>query len=77
MKKLFILLTPILVIAISPFETPKEYHLDLSKFDTKRTEENIKAMENKTVICRYVCDKKIYKEQKIADAIFFYKNTAK
>ena len=77
MKKLLILFLPIFLMAISPFETPKEYYLDLSKFDTKRTKENIKAINNKTVSCRYVCDKKVYKEQKIADAIFFYKNSAK
>lgn len=73
MKKLFLLLIPILIMAQSPFETPKAYHLDLSKFNTKRTKENTKAMENEVVTCRYVCDKKIYKEQKIADAISFYK----
>jgi len=34
MKKLFLLLIPVLIMARSPFETPKEYNLDLSKFDT-------------------------------------------
>jgi hypothetical protein len=42
-------------------------------FDTKRSEVNQKVIENKKLKCRYVCDKKIYKEQKIADAISFYK----
>ena len=77
MKKLLILLLPILVMAISPFETPRLYNLDFSKFDTKRTKENMQAIDNKTIACRYVCDKKIYKEQKIADAIFFYKSSTK
>lgn len=77
MKKLTVLFTPIILLALSPFETPKEKGFDLSVFDTKRTIENIKAMKNKTVTCRYVCDKKIYKEQKIADAISFYKSETK
>jgi len=46
-----------------------------SSFETKVSPENRKAMENKKVKCRWVCDKKIYKEQKIADAISFYKNS--
>jgi len=73
MKKLLILLSPIFLIAQSPFETPKEHAFNLSAFNTKRTIENTKAIENKVVKCRYVCDKKIYKEQKIADAISFYR----
>jgi len=36
---------------------------------------NKKAMENEKIKCRWVCDKKIYKEQKIAQAISFYKNS--
>jgi len=44
-------------------------------FETKVSRENREAMENKKVKCRWVCDKKLYKEQKIADAISFYKNS--
>lgn len=73
MEKILILLCPIILLASSPFETPKDHSFDLSQFDTKRTIENTKAMKNKTVTCRYICDKKLYKEQKIADAISFYK----
>ena len=43
-------------------------------FETRVSPENRQAMENKKVKCRWVCDKKLYKEQKIADAISFYKN---
>lgn len=77
MEKILILLSPIILLASSPFETPKDHNFDLSHFDTKRTIENSKAIKNKIVRCRYVCDKKIYKEQKIADAISFYKAKTK
>jgi len=45
-----------------------------TQFEPKVTIENEKAMENEKIKCRWVCDKKIYKEQKIAEAISFYKN---
>lgn len=73
MKKSIFLLLPILLHAISPFESPKPNSFNLSAFDTKRGVENEKASANPKIKCRYVCDKKIYKEQKIADAISFYK----
>lgn len=73
MKKLIILLFPLIVFSASPFDTPLEISYDLSVFDTKRTKSNTKAMENSKIICREVCDKKLYKEQKIAEAISFYK----
>ncbi len=46
-----------------------------SNFETKVSHENRAAMKNKKIKCRWVCDKKLYKEQKIADAISFYKNS--
>lgn len=73
MKKLIILLSSIALFAQSPFESPLENSFDLSIFDTRRGEENTKAIENTKIICREVCDKKLYKEQKMADAISFYK----
>lgn len=45
-----------------------------TEFEPKMTIENEKAMQNEKIKCRWVCDKKIYKEQKIAEAISFYKN---
>jgi len=48
---------------------------DLAVFNTKATKENKMASENKKIKCRYVCDKKVYKEQKISDAVSFYKNS--
>jgi hypothetical protein len=42
-------------------------------FNTKLTKINKEAMANKKIKCRIVCDKKIYKEQKMAEAISFYK----
>jgi len=43
--------------------------------DTKVSVENEKAMKNEKIKCRWVCDKKVYKEQKISEAILFYKNS--
>jgi hypothetical protein len=44
-------------------------------YNTKVSEANKKAMQNAKIKCRWVCDKKIYTEQKIADAISFYKHS--
>jgi hypothetical protein len=74
MKKILFLALPLLLEAISPFESPEPNSFNLSAFDTKRSVENEKAVDNEKIKCRYVCDKKIYKEQKIADAISFYKH---
>lgn len=49
--------------------------LSASVFDTKRSKENDDAIKNTQIKCRWVCDKKIYKEQKISEAIEFYKNS--
>jgi len=49
--------------------------LSNSSFETKVSPENRAAMKNKKIKCRWVCDKKLYKEQKIADAISFYKSS--
>jgi len=68
MNKLFLLTflsTYLMAISVS----------DLAVFNTKETKENKMAKENKKIRCRYVCDKKIYKEQKISDAVSFYKNS--
>jgi len=62
MQKLIFLLLSTLVFSSSTFET-------------RVSHENRAAMENKKIKCRWVCDKKLYKEQKIADAISFYKNS--
>lgn len=45
------------------------------KFEKKATKENAEAMQNEKIKCRWVCDKKLYREQKIAEAISFYKNS--
>lgn len=74
MKKILFLILPLLLEATSPFESPAPKSFNLSVFDTKRSVENEQAVANERIKCRYVCDKKIYKEQKIADAISFYKN---
>lgn len=76
-KKVSFTLLPLSAFALSPFDTPKEVHFNLSAFNTKTTTENKQVVKNQKVTCRYVCDKKIYKEQKIADAISFYKKETK
>jgi len=62
MNKIFLLIISVVLFADATFET-------------KVSPENREAMQNKKIKCRWVCDKKLYKEQKIADAISFYKNS--
>ena len=71
--KYLLLLLPLLLIARSPFETLNTKDMDLSAYETKKSEQNLQASKNIKVTCRLVCDKKVYKEQKISDAIEFYK----
>ncbi len=44
-------------------------------YDSKLGTANKKAMDNPKIKCRWVCDKKVYTEQKIAEAISFYKKS--
>jgi hypothetical protein len=67
------LFLPFLLMASSPFETKVSTTYNLDMFNTKLTKINKEAMANKKIKCRIVCDKKIYKEQKMAEAISFYK----
>jgi len=67
MYKMIFILFPFLSIASSTY--------DFSVFEKKNSIENKQAAENKKIKCRLVCDKKIYKEQKISEAIEFYKNS--
>jgi len=66
---------PVLLFGISPFETPESNSFELSVYETKKSVENEQASNNPKIKCRLVCDKKIYKEQKISDAVEFYKNS--
>jgi len=75
MKKLFFLILPALLFSQSPFETPKNKQFEYLAFETKQSIEAQKATKNSKIKCRLVCDKKIYKEQKISEAIEFYKNS--
>lgn len=72
--KLLLLLFPLLLTAQSPFES-KVSGFDMSAYETKKSELNVMAGNNSKIRCRYVCDKKIYKEQEISDALEFYKNS--
>ena len=75
--KSLIIFTPILLLALSPFESPKANVFDTSAYETKETKETNMASENKKINCRYVCDKKLYKEQQIGNAVSYYKNLKK
>lgn len=74
MKKICCFILPLFVYAGSPFDVPKPQKFDLSVFDTKSSQINEITSENKKIKCRYVCDKKVYKEKEIGDAVSFYKN---
>lgn len=44
-------------------------------YEKKISKANQEAMQNSKIKCRWVCDKKIYTEQKISDAVSFYKKS--
>jgi hypothetical protein len=71
--KILILLLPILLLALSPFESPKPNYFDTKAYEGKKTSANKKASNNSKIKCRYVCDKRVYKEQQIAAAVSYYK----
>jgi len=75
MKKVLFLIFYTFLFARSPFESKEDSHFDLSVYETKASIENKKAANNSKIKCRWVCDKKIYTEQKIAEAVSFYKNS--
>lgn len=75
MKKMIILLLPALLFSASPFETSVPKSFNTSVFETKETKENTQASKNSKITCKYVCDKRVYTEQKISDAVEFYKKT--
>ncbi len=75
MNKLFFLLLPLLLVARTPFDTLEAKNINMSAYETKKSEANLQASKNVKVTCRLVCDKRVYKEQKISDAIEFYKNS--
>jgi len=56
-------------------QTSKEEQFEYLPFETKQSIEAQKAARNPKIKCRWVCDKKIYKEQKISEALEFYKNS--
>ncbi|QFR50354.1 hypothetical protein FJR48_11705 [Sulfurimonas lithotrophica] len=75
MKNFLLLTFSLTLYAAGPFDSPSSKHYDMSAFHTQKNLENKKASENEKIICRKVCDKKIYKEQVISDAINFYKSS--
>lgn len=75
MMKILTVLLPLSLFALSPFDSPEPNYFDTSVYDTKETIENKQARNNKKITCRYICDKKVYKEQQISSAVTFYKTT--
>lgn len=75
MIKLLFLLPPLLLVAQTPFETVAAKNVNMRVYETKGSQESEQASKNVKVTCRLVCDKKVYKEQKISEAIEFYKNS--
>ena len=75
MKKTILLFLPIYLFAFDPYKSTNSKNFDTSVYDTKASKENMQATKNIKIKCRYVCDKKVYKEQKISEAIEFYKRT--
>lgn len=71
MKKLLFLLLPFLLLAQSPFESPEPQQFDLSMFNTSN--KDTKKEKTIKVVCRFVCDKKLSKTQKIETALSFYR----
>lgn len=65
---IFLLLITLLFIQNSLADTE-------NTFEKKASKENNEAMKNEKIKCRWVCDKKLYKEQKISEAVSFYKNS--
>jgi len=62
MKKIFLLLLPSLLFCERIY-------------DSKISHASKEAMKNPKIKCRWVCDKKLYREQKIEEAVNFYKNS--
>ncbi len=75
MKVVLFLVFCTFLFAKSPFETKGESYFDLSAYETRASIENEEAANNPKIKCRWVCDKKIYTEQKIAEAVSFYKKS--
>jgi len=73
MKKIVLLLCSVTLFADGPFDTPEPKSFDLSMFNTVERALNKKAAKSPKISCRYVCDKKLYREQVISEAISFYK----
>lgn len=74
MMKLLTLCIPILLLALSPFETPEPNYFNTKVYEGKVTKANKQVSKNKKITCRYVCDKKVYKEQQISAAVSYYKH---
>ncbi|MFA5234867.1 MAG: hypothetical protein WC390_10750 [Sulfurimonas sp.] len=74
MIKLLFLLAPLMLLAQTPFDTIAK-NVDVSAYEKKKSKEVEQASKNMKVTCRLVCDKKVYKEQRISEAIEFYKNS--
>lgn len=73
MMKITLILIPLSLLALSPFDSPQPKSFDTSIYETIETIENKQAGKNKKITCKYICNKKVYKEQQISSAVSFYK----
>jgi hypothetical protein len=62
------IITALFFLIIPPLDAERLY-------SSKPSNANKEALQNRKIKCRLVCDKKLYKEQKIAEAVSFYKNS--
>ncbi len=72
---ILLLILPAILFGDCAVGSPQETYMDVPAFEAKANSLNAQASKNEKLKCRVVCDKKIYKEQKIADAISFYRNS--
>jgi len=75
MRWLIYLILPLFLNAQSPFDSIITPPHQADIFNSSKNKLYIRVSENEKIRCRYVCDKKLYKEQVIADAITFYINS--
>lgn len=74
MNRILILLFPLLLFGLNPFEPSDSGSLKHSTHKTDKSKKKMMSSKNTQIRCRCVCDKRAYKEQKISDAVLFYKN---
>ncbi len=75
MNMIFLLLFAVILFVAAPVGAHEGIYFDLPALEAKANSLNAQASKHEKIKCRVVCDKKIYKERKIEEAILFYKNS--